>query len=230
MSNKQVHKIAALLSMTLMLAAFTHCVSESPSNKSSSSSSTNRNPSSNSETSNKPTGLAALNPSVGVKNHEQILHTMSALTGVPTTATNIMRTYNQVSTSMPTSNDIKSLGAANQMAIVQMAAEFCTHLIDRTQNTSRDTMFNVAPNAINFGNITLNNLSAPLSREAFIQRLVDNFWGGMVSESDLTDAENDLSDLFDDLALNLPNDNASARLVAKGVCTAALSSANVTLF
>lgn len=229
MNKKNLYKISALLSMTLMLGAFTHCVSEAPSNKSSSSSS-NRAPTSNNtgSSSSSVNEVAAIQTSTGVKNHEQLLYTMAELTGVPASTTQIKTVYNQVSATLPTTNEVKSLLAPNQVAIVKLAAEFCNQLMDNANvRANRDAMF--APINFQAGATNLDFLTTPANSRAFVGALIDNFWGGMISENDLMDAEDELMGLLSDLAMGEANSSAGARKVAKGVCTAALSSAHVTL-
>jgi hypothetical protein len=233
MNKKNFQKACALGLATLMLGVFTHCVSESPSNSSSSS----RNPSSESSTStdstSKPSGVAAVTVSTGVKNHEQLLHTMAAVTGIPANNTAVLTVYNQVAATLPTTNDVKSLLAPNNVAIVKLAAEFCNQLIEGgSGGTARTAIYNTAipdgPGVINFASVTRDQLLA--SNLSFVQRTVDAFWGGIISESDLLDAEAELTDLLIDLASEeATNNNAAAKKVAKGVCTAVLSSAYVTL-
>ena len=238
MNNKHLYKISALLILTAMLATFTHCVSEE---KASTSSST-RSPSSNPTTtgSSGATGVAAIQVTTGVKNHEQIFQTMSALTGVPTSNAGVLNVYNEVAPTLPTSNDVKAFLAPNNVAVVKLAAEYCNQLLEN--QALRDALFNTSYNnlaMINFSTVTLANLSVPATKASFIQRLTDNFWGGIISEEDLNESEADLNDLFNYLqngdSMANPvvpaeaNNNAGAKKVAKGVCTAVLSSAHVTL-
>ncbi len=233
MNKKNLQKVVALAMGTLMLGVFTHCVSESPTN----SGSTFRNPSSsNSNTGGNtslPTGVAAVTISTGVKNHEQILHTMASLTGIPSNNTAVLAVYNQVAATLPTTNDAKALLAPNNVAIVQLGAEFCNQLlIGANGGGARTALYNTAipggPAMLNFATLTRDQLSA--NALAFVQRTVDTFWGGMLSEEDLNTAETELTDLLLALASEEANNNNAAALkIAKGVCTAVIASANVIL-
>ena len=163
--------------------------------------------------------------SEGLKSHEQIFFTMSELTGVPVTNGNVRNVYNQVATSLPTDNDLKVFLPPHQLAITKLAAEFCHVLVE--DNTLRAVIW---PN-FNFATIpnATTGISNPQTRERLIAQLIQAFWGGVISEVELYAAEDELDLLMIDLLAGETNDATASKNVIKGVCTAALSSAHVTL-
>lgn len=163
--------------------------------------------------------------SEGIKSHEQIFFTMSELTGVPVTNAEVRNIYNQVATSLPTDNDLKVFLPPHQLAITKLAAEFCHVLVENT--TLRAVIW---PN-FNFRSIptATDGVNNPAIRSAIIGQVLQAFWGGVITEAELYAAEDELDLLITDMLAGETNDNTATRNVFKGVCTAALSSAHVTL-
>lgn len=156
----------------------------------------------------------------GIKNHEQILHTMGAVTGIdPYSNTSIMNVYNQVSSSLPTDNDIKIFSSTQQVAVTKLAAEFCFAL---TSDTAKRAViwpgfnFGAAP-ATAFNNQAL-----------FIDQTIDAFWGPLVSDEEAQGAHQDLMALITMLNGTQTSSTATMNTV-RGVCTSVLSSAYVTI-
>ncbi len=74
---------------------------------------------------------------VGIKNFEQINQTMSDLTGVSTTETNVARVYTEVEYQLPNDNNIKTFLPSHQVAITKLAAEYCHVLMENATLRSR---------------------------------------------------------------------------------------------
>lgn len=223
--NKRiVYKFISATLLILLVGVFTQCIATNTEQVGNSSSSS----SSNNHVAPTDPGQVIHNTEVseGIKSHEQIFYTMSALTGVPVTNNEVRNVYNQVSTSLPTDNDLKVFLPPHQLAITKLAAEFCNSLVEN--QTLRQAIW---PNYSAFGStVARGSLSAP-NREIIIQGVVDAFWGGVISEDELYAAEEDLDLLISDLLVGENTaDAAVTRNVIKGVCTVALSSAHVTLF
>jgi hypothetical protein len=163
--------------------------------------------------------------SEGIKSHEQIFFTMSALTGVPVTTTEVRNVYNQVATSLPTDNDLKVFLPPHQLAITKLAAEFCHVLVENTTLRAQiwsSFNFRAIPSAVD-------GLNNPQIRATVIAQVVQAFWGGVLTEAELYAAEDELDLLMTDMLAGETNDVTTSKNVIKGVCTAALSSAHVTL-
>ena len=163
--------------------------------------------------------------SEGIKSHEQIFFTMSALTGVDVTNGDVRNVYNQVATSLPTDNDLKVFLPPHQLAITKLAAEFCHVLVENTTLRAQiwpGFNFRSTPNATD-------GLNNPQIRATVIAQVLQAFWGGVITEAELYTAEDELNLLITDMLAGENNDTAASRNAFKGVCTAALSSAHVTL-
>ncbi len=226
MNNKTMIKLALLGVMTLILAAFTHCGAEKPKDL-------GRGPTSNNSTSGGGSVEEVINATqvtTGVKNHEQLLYTMSALTGVPSTNAAVLATYNQVASSLPTSTDVKALLAPNQVAIVKLAAEFCNQLV--SSQPMRDAIWNSQNygTMLNLSTVTVSSLKTTNNMNYLIEGVAKAFWSDMVPLSELQMSEDDLKVLISDLSVGVTDNNAEALKIVKGVCTSALSSGYVTLY
>lgn len=159
--------------------------------------------------------------SVGMKSHEQIYNTMSELTGVSMTGS-VKNIYDQVTTSLPTDNDIKIFLPSHQLAITKLAAEFCKVLLDSA------TLRIVIWPTLNFtaNPDTVLNMAG---RNLLIEEMLQAFWGGVTLPDEKIQAGNELHQLIDDLLEGEANNQVTTRNIAKGVCTSALASAHVTL-
>lgn len=224
-NNKIIVKIVAILLLVGMIGTFTHCVpqiAKEIGNGGGSSHSTYE------PTDAAPTDegqiINQLQVTTGVKNHEQILHTMAALTGVDAFANGtLMNVYRQVEASLPTNNDIKVYTATQQVAVTKLAAEFCVALT--ANQTLRNNVWPVL--ATTFGQVSGTAFNA--NNEAlFINQTINSFWGGVLSTEELTMAQVEFGRLIDEL-INNENTTGATQRTVRGVCMAALSSAYVTL-
>ena len=159
----------------------------------------------------------------GIKSHEQILLTMSVLTGVPATNGNVRNVYNQVATTLPTDNDIKVFLPPHQLAITKLAAEFCNELVNnatlRAQVWKTYTGFTLRPDQ---GSLD--------DRQLIIDEVVLAFWGDIATQAEKDLAVDELDQLITDLLVGESvRSTATTTNVIKGVCTSVLSSAHVTL-
>jgi hypothetical protein len=249
MKNYKKRKIkitGSILTIMLLLVSFTHCVIDMSPKKNSRQKKEDESDTNTSTTNNnRPTGPSQNPPitgntpptelpaaeeivqqqvDVGVKNFDQIHATMSGLTGVSQTDGRIQRTFKELSLQLPTDNDIKSFLAANQVAITRIAAEYCDRLVDN--GTLRNRIWS---------GIDINRSPAQVLNEngktQIITQMLNRFWGenmGQVNDRNMAQAE--LRSLLNDLLVDTNfNSSASTKLVVKGVCTAALGSAQVTL-
>lgn len=162
-----------------------------------------------------------LQVSEGMKNHEQIFNTMSALTGVTMTGS-VKTVYDQVATSLPTDNDIKVFLPSHQLAITKLAAEFCKVLLDT------EALRVVIWPTLNFTLDPATTLNMA-GRDLLIEEMLQAFWGGVTSPDEKTQSEIELHQLIADLLVGEANTQVTTRNIAKGVCTSALASAHVTL-
>lgn len=227
-------KIAgSITTIIVLLLSFNHCVVSQKKGKNKKSSTSNSvstvaTPSSvdttlpeTSEDQNipNPNTVVVQTVEVGVKNFEQILNTMSELTGVSKADPQIRNTYNSVVDQLPTGNSIKSFQSANQVAIIKLAAEFCNELVESDE--LRELIW---PN-FNFRSSPNNELDTN-GRNYLINASIDHFW--LLSDEDYTirfTAQTELKSLINDLLVG-ENMNSSSvtKEIGKGVCISTLGS------
>ena len=165
---------------------------------------------------------------VGVRTFDEINATMSAVTGVSTEETNVDMTFQSLRQSMPAVEDPSAFLSSHQVAIAQLAIEYCNALIEDRGSISSAAYF---PGF----NIGAAPATAFANRDAFITPLLDNMMGiAVMTQPDFMDVRDELGfaaisaphpgDLIDRLILG----GTDTRSIAKGSCAAVLGSA-VTL-
>ncbi len=70
--------------------------------------------------------------SIGLRNFEEINATLSSITEVPMNNPNVLGTFNVVKQALPSNVDINTFASAQQMAVTQMAIEYCNALVEDT--------------------------------------------------------------------------------------------------
>jgi len=223
MNNKNIFKVVLIILLVAMIGTFTHCVPQIAKEIGNGGGSSSNN---STYTDNTPKDegqiINEIQVTTGIKNHEQILHTMGEVTGIdPYSNNGIMNIYRQVELSLPTDNDIKIFSSTQQVAVTKLAAEFCQVLVNDTAKRA------VVWPGQNFGGTPATSLT---NRTQFIDQTIAAFWGPMLTADELDVAHEDLNGLID--ALNVPQAGLAAPTTLntiRGVCTAALSSAYITL-
>lgn len=236
---------ATVASLGFMLFSFNHCVMDQKTNTKPSTGVTNNdttNPVSNPNPTPVPTPIVNPTPNptptpvqpppvvvqqaeidVGIKNFEQINDTMSVLTGVSKMDNGIRSTFNDLEVQLPTDNSVKSFLAANQVAITKLAAEYCDTLVD--SGTLRGAVWP----GFNFSGTPNQVLSNNQQKLGVIDQTLNRFWGVNVG-GDRSTSQLEMLSLTNELlnGENLGN-SSTTRTTVKGLCTAALASAQVTL-
>ena len=75
-------------------------------------------------------------PDLGVRTFERLAQTMSKITGVPMTDTNVDQIYASVQSALPPVPDLTAFSAANQTAIAQLAIAYCSEMVDTPRRTA----------------------------------------------------------------------------------------------
>lgn len=171
---------------------------------------------------------------IGVRTFDEINATFAAVTGVDPEETNVDMTFQNLRQSLPAIEDPQAFLSSHQVAIAQLAFEYCNALMEDRGTITTTTMFPAfsfgqAP-AIAYGN-----------RDAFITPLVDRVMGVAIqSQPDFTVVRNELGVAVANPILGSPDNlidrmiapnpdplepQADTRGIAKGVCGAVLGSA-----
>jgi hypothetical protein len=168
-------------------------------------------------------------PRIGVRTFDEINATMAAVTTVDPLQIDVNMTYQSLRQSLPTIENPEAFLASHQVAVAQLAIEYCNALVNDPE-LSEDYFpgfnFGQAPAAAFAGN----------NRDLVIEPLIDNVMGlAIQTQPDFTTVRSELGYVLADgtrpanLVDRLVNGGtADTPAVAKGVCAAVLGSA-VTL-
>jgi len=162
---------------------------------------------------------------IGVKTFDEINVTMSVITGIPTTNSNIAATFALVKTQLPTIENIEAFSAAHEIGIAQLAIEYCNALVE---DSARRTayfpgfVFSAQP-SVAFAN-----------RDLVLNPLIDFAMNiGLGSQPAFADVRDELGYVATPDYINLidrliasDNSNGQRTLdITKAVCAAVLGSA-----
>lgn len=166
---------------------------------------------------------------IGVRTFDEINATMSAITGVSPEETNVDMTFQSLRQSMPTIESPAAFLSSHQVAIAQLAIEYCNALIEDRGSVSAAAYFP----GFNFGAAPV---TAFANRDALITPLIDNAMGiAIMTQPDFVDVRDELGYVTfdgtrpDNLIDRLISGGTDTRSIAKGTCAAVIGSA-VTLF
>jgi len=166
---------------------------------------------------------------IGVRTFDEINATMATVTGVDPETLDVDVTYQKLRQSLPAIEDPQAFLSSHQVAIAQLAIEYCNALVD-------------GPGAaVYFNNFDFNQSPgtayAGIARNQVIDPLIDGIMGiGVLTQPDFVDVRDELgyfstdgvrpNNLIDRLLVSADNPNSAS--IAKGVCASILGSA-VTL-
>jgi hypothetical protein len=166
----------------------------------------------------------------GVRTFDEINATMAAITTVDPEEPNVDMTFQSLRQSLPAIESPDAFLSSHQVAIAQMAIEYCNALVN--DNAKAAAYFS----GFNF-NLAPATAYAGAARNAIIDPLIDNAMGiGILTQPDFTEVRNELGyttvngaypgNLIDRLIVS--PDNPNTRSIAKAVCASVVGSA-VTL-
>jgi hypothetical protein len=167
---------------------------------------------------------------IGVRTFDEVNVTMAAITGVSPLETNVRNTFNLVRQSLPSVPTMEAVLASHQVAIAQLAIEYCNAVVE---NTSARTAlwggsfsgWNVAPSGQSAG--WENALAAPL-----LDRVIG--LTQLATQPDRSLLESEIFELINGIpgdssrpGLAATNSNSIQRTadIGKSVCSAIVGSA-----
>ena len=190
-------------------------------------------------------------PLVSVRSFEQINASMAAMTTVSRTTSTVNQndvfdgtgvandgTYTNVIQALPGTPDPSAFSSANQMAVTQLAIEYCNALVDNVDNP------NPAPRDTYFPGVTFNGASSPnfsfsgAERDLIIEPLLTRMYNvdGATELSTTTmtpaaTARTHLNTMIDSLTVSCGGQCGFSRTqtVIKATCAAALAGAPMLL-
>ncbi len=163
---------------------------------------------------------------IGVRTFDEINATMASVTGVDPETPAVDMTFQNLRQSLPTLENPAGFLASHQVAIAQLAIEYCNALVDGPGSAAyfNNFNFNQAPATAYAG----------AARNEVINPLVDNIMGiAVMDQPDFIDVRDELGYASDngirpdnlvDRLISSP-DNPNSAAIAKGVCASVLGSA-----
>lgn len=157
-------------------------------------------------------------PDIGIKTFDEINATMADVTGVPRSRADVAATYSTIRQQLPSVPDLQTFLSSQQMAITQLAIQYCSALVD--DQTLRATMFP----GFNFNASTSAAFDAA-GRDAVLTPLLDKTLGiNVATQPDRTATRSELDSLITALS-NTPDDESRTQTIVKATCSAALGNA-----
>jgi len=165
-------------------------------------------------------------PDLGIRTFERLSDTMSKVTGVPATDSNVNSVYTSVLSSLPPVPDLTAFSAANQTAIAQLAVAYCSEMV----NTRGTAVFGAGFDPTQGGSYFAAPINTSSNRDAVINALYTNLVGGTISTNLATqptfaEVQSELDSLITNLtpATYASTPNRSG-VVATAACAALLGS------
>ena len=164
---------------------------------------------------------------IGVRTFDEINATMSAVTDVSPQDPAVDTVFQSLRQSLPAIEDPATFLSSHQVAVAQLAIEYCNALIENRGATSAALYF---PGF----DFDATPLTAFGNRNALIRPLVDKVMGiGIQTQPDAVDVEGEIAyNIFDPLTLRPVNlidrliaGGTNTRSISKGACAAVLGSA-----
>lgn len=157
---------------------------------------------------------------IGLKTFDEINASMSVMTGIPKTQSDVANTFNTIKQQLPTVETIDGFLSAHQMAVTQLAIQYCNALVeDNTLNASFFPSFDFNEDASTAFDVA--------GRDLVIDPLLANFVGASLTTQPAdADIETELNSLIDTLtACGGSCASDRTKTVVKASCAAVLGSA-----
>jgi hypothetical protein len=160
-------------------------------------------------------------PDIGMRTFDQINHSMSGITGIPTTQAGVALTFQTIKQQLPPVSSIETFLASHQTGIAQLAIKYCAALVDDVP--ARTAFFGPA--------LVLTTPAATLfadqaGKDIVVNPLLDRVIGtGLGSQPAAADVRTELSTLM----ARLMTGGASTATVTKAACAALLGSGALTV-
>ena len=186
-------------------------------------------------------------PDIGLRNFEEIKATLAAATTVSTQEPNVLDTYNRVRQQLPTAENATGFLAAHQMAIAQLAIEYCNALVDDAslRDDYWDNLTFPGPQTNPSSPATMTDLfGLSVNRDDILDPLLNRLLfpetptTGLSTQPDVTEMKTELNNLIGrlttcyDPATDTGNGSCSSdrsNIVLKSVCAAAMGNGGMLI-
>lgn len=162
---------------------------------------------------------------IGLRTFDEINTTMSVVTGIAKTDSNVRATFDTIKQQLPTVESIEGFLSAHQVAVSQLAIEYCNALVE--DSVRRATFFPGFDFSVS-ANLAFDTAG---KRSLVLTPILDGFVGiNITSQPDRQDLETEFNTLIIRLAsCGTACDANRTKAVVKGVCAATLGSASMLL-
>ena len=154
-------------------------------------------------------------PDAGVRSFSQVNDTMSLLTGIDPNSNVVRDRYNDLRDSLPPTSDMLAFGSAQQIAIQRLAKTYCGAVATNSNNCDNF-----------FGACQVDGNAKDQVADTLYDRIVGD---NIATQPDRADFSAEIVSMIDDLGCANGCNGAAAETVLQATCTAALSSAAVTI-
>ena len=156
-----------------------------------------------------------IEPDLGLRTFSQINDTMSFLTGIDPNQNVVLASYTELKGTLPSTPDLLSFAAAQQIAIQRLATTYCGAIVN--DNANCDNFFGAC--SID-GN----------AKDQVATVLYDRFIGdNIANQPDRPDVTTEIVRTIDDLGCANGCNGAEAQIALQATCAAVLSSGAVTV-
>jgi hypothetical protein len=164
-------------------------------------------------------------PDIGLRTFAEINATMAAVTDVSTTQTDVQNTYETIMQQLPTQENINGFLSAHQVAVSQLAIEYCNALVSDT--TLRGSYFP----GFDFGAVATTAFNTTAKRDQVLDPLLNNIMGvNLATQPSVASVKTELNNLIDILSACGGGCAADrTQTVVKASCAATLGSAVMLL-
>ncbi len=136
-------------------------------------------------------------PDIGVRIFDEINATMAAITGVSAKQSGVDTVFETIKQQLPTVENIEGFLSAHQMAVSQLAIEYCSALVDNNGGILRQDYFPGFFPAIGDPETADTAFDSPAKRSLVITPLINNIIGtGLTTQPDAIDVTTELDQLI----------------------------------
>ena len=154
-------------------------------------------------------------PELGLRTFSQINDTMADLTGIDANQAAVLASFSELRGSLPSTSNMLSFAAAQQIAIQRLATTYCGEVANDTATCDGF-----------FGTCAVDGNAKGLVADTLYDRFVGD---GLANQPDRVDVSAEIVRLIDDLGCAGGCTGAEAQTVLQASCAAVLSSSAVTV-
>jgi hypothetical protein len=174
---------------------------------------------------------------MGVRSFAQVNSTFSQLTGIPTSNTSVVSTYQSVQQQLPSVNTLEAYSSADQVGVAQLAVQYCQEVMAAPGGVfpgvtfSGSTYSTVTANGTDAAGNTQYTATGQAAQVIGDLAALSVGNGALTHQPSLSTVTFELTNLVGTLCSSTPCNGNSARVTAVtiGACAAALGNADVMI-